>query len=58
MNLVVKLLKKQGLTINKNYDKVKKSEKELANSQQLNQIYVLLEKVQHYEEALSTQPNS
>jgi hypothetical protein len=60
VNLVVKHLKSHGLVVNKYYDRKKKTEKELKNSYQagINQIYNLLDKVEHYEEAMQTQPNS
>lgn len=60
VNIIVKHLKRQGLAVNKNYDKMKKSEKDLLSSYQtgINQIYQLLDKVEHYEEALQTLPSS
>lgn len=45
VNMIVKALKKQGATVNKNYQKKQKSERDITNDHQLNQIYMLLEKV-------------
>ena len=60
VNLIVRHLKKQRMIVNKNYEKKKKTEKEMKSSSHasINQIYLLLEKVEHYETALSTHPNS
>lgn len=54
--MIVKALKKQGLIVNKNYDKKKKSEQDAHSG--INQIYTLLDKVGLYEEALGSAPNS
>jgi hypothetical protein len=60
VNIVVKHLKKSGVSVNKNYEKVKKTERDFLSTHAtgINQIYLLLEKVEHYEEALVSQPNS
>ena len=56
VNLIVKHLKKSGVMVNKNYEKVKKSERDFLSTHAtgINQIYLLLEKVEHYEEALES----
>ena len=71
VNLIVKALKKQGLQVVKNYDKKQKTAQELSEEQMpnganpftthhasLSQIYTLLDKVEHYEQALQSSPNS
>ena len=53
VNMIVKSLKKQsGATVNKNYQKKQKTEQDANNEKSINQIYLLLEKVNQYEEAL------
>lgn len=71
MNLIVKALKKQGLQVVKNYEKKQRKAQELSDEQMpnganpftthhasLSQIYTLLDKVEHYEQALQSSPNS
>ena len=60
VNLIVKHLKKQGLIVNKNYEKKRKIlESEVSESaiKEFN-ITVLLDKINQYETVLNTQPNS
>ena len=70
VNLIIKQLKKQGLIVGKNYEKKMKTAIEIkeehtpTNSNPFNthhaslsQIYTLLEKVEHYEQALASSPN-
>lgn len=71
VNLIVKSLKKQGLQVVKNYEKKQRTAEELSEEHQqnganplttphasLSQIYTLLDKVDHYEQALQSSPNS
>jgi hypothetical protein len=65
--MIVKQLKRQGMQVGKNYEKKQKIDDgggglllSSVSPQQasINQIYTLLDKVTHYEEALASQPNS
>lgn len=71
VNLIVKALKKQGLQVVKNYEKKQRTAQELSEEHlqnganpftthhaSLSQIYTLLDKVEHYEQALQSSPNS
>jgi hypothetical protein len=71
VNLIVKSLKKQGLQVVKNYEKKQRTAQELSEEHlpngvnpftthhaSLSQIYTLLDKVEHYEQALQSSPNS
>ena len=71
VNIIVKALKKQGMQVVKNYDKKQKTAQEVSEEQipnganpfttqhaSLSQIYTLLDKVEHYEQALQSSPNS
>ena len=71
VNLIVKSLKKQGLQVVKNYEKKQRTAEEQSEEHQqnganpfttphasLSQIYTLLDKVEHYEQALQSSPNS
>jgi hypothetical protein len=60
VNLIVKQLKRQGMLVNKNYEKKRKIlESEVSESayKEYN-INMLLNKIQQYEENLAQAPNS
>ena len=71
VNLIVKALKKQSILVHKNYEKKQRTAQELSEENlqnganpftthhaSLSQIYTLLDKVEHYEQALQSSPNS